>query len=152
MTAHPEIRTLEAKYLTYLTLHPEIKKLPYIDLTRNFEAELPDDMTLSDYMVKLIKDYRTNEYLVQYKQRGLNIGNPIYGRIRGNMHYVEDSWDIQIKPLSFKYAYLSGGVLKFSPLKEMKTRDKYVKIRVEYSGTELALISAIKTLFTLSYA
>jgi hypothetical protein len=68
------------------------------------------------------------------------------------MHYVEDSWDVQIKPLSFKYAYLSGGVLKYTPLKEMKTRDKYVKIRINYSGTELALISVIKTLFTLSYA
>jgi hypothetical protein len=91
MNTHPEIRTLEDKYLTYLILHPEIKKLPYIDLSRNFDEDLPSDMVLSDYMVQLVKDYRTNEYLVKYKQRGLNIGNPKYGRIRGNMHYVEDS-------------------------------------------------------------
>ena len=152
LAAHTEIQTLPDKYKTYLTLHPEIKKLPFIDLSKSFEDYVPDDMTLSDYLVNITNDYLTNEYLVQYKQRGLNIGNPKYGRIRGNMHYVEDSWDVQIKPLAFKYAYLSGEELRFSPLKEMKTRDKYIKIRIEYSGRELVLINAIKTLFTISYA
>jgi len=36
--------------------------------------------------------------------------------------------------------------------KETKIRDKYLKVRVRYSGEELAVITALKTLFTLSYA
>ena len=36
--------------------------------------------------------------------------------------------------------------------KETKLRDKYIKIRVRYTGDELAIITALKTLFTISYA
>lgn len=39
-----------------------------------------------------------------------------------------------------------------SARKETKIRDKYLKVRVRYSGEELAVITALKTLFTLSYA
>ncbi|GMO69799.1 MAG: hypothetical protein Nk1A_9020 [Endomicrobiia bacterium] len=35
--------------------------------------------------------------------------------------------------------------------KEAKLRDKYIKIKVRYSGKDLAVISAIKTLYTVSY-
>lgn len=36
--------------------------------------------------------------------------------------------------------------------KETKMRDKYIKIRVRYSGEDLAIISAINTLYSISYA
>lgn len=36
--------------------------------------------------------------------------------------------------------------------KEAKIKDKYLKVRVRYSGEELAVIAALKTLFTISYA
>lgn len=36
--------------------------------------------------------------------------------------------------------------------KETKIRDKYLKVRIRYSGEDLAVISAIKTLYTISYA
>jgi len=36
--------------------------------------------------------------------------------------------------------------------KEAKLRDKYIKIRVCYSGKDLAIITAIHTLYTTSYA
>lgn len=35
---------------------------------------------------------------------------------------------------------------------EAKIKDKYVKIRIRYSGEDLAIISAIKTLYSISYA
>lgn len=35
---------------------------------------------------------------------------------------------------------------------EVKPKDKYIKIRVRYSGKDLAIISAIKTLYSISYA
>lgn len=34
---------------------------------------------------------------------------------------------------------------------EMKIKDKYIKIKIRYSGTDLAIIHAINTLYTISY-
>jgi hypothetical protein len=68
------------------------------------------------------------------------------------MQYVEDAWDIQIQPIGFKYAYIKNGQLAFSNTTEMRVRDKYIKIRVKYDGEQYAIINALKTFFTISYA
>ena len=68
------------------------------------------------------------------------------------MQYVEDSWDVQIQPITFKYAYLNNDILTFTNNQQMRIRDKYIKIRIRYDGTQYAIINALKTLFTLSYA
>ena len=68
------------------------------------------------------------------------------------MQYLEDAWNIQIQPITFKYVYLKNGNLAFTGNEEMKIRDKYIKIRVKYKGDKYAIINALKTLFTLSYA
>ena len=47
---------------------------------------------------------------------------------------------------------MKDNVLTFTSLTEMKVRDKYLKVRVIYDGKKLAVINAIKTLFTISYA
>lgn len=96
---------------------------------------------------------KTNEQSIRLIQPGKSMSDPLHGRIRGNMHYIEDSWDVQIQPITFKYAYLNkSGDLDYSKLTEMRIRDKYVKIKVEYSGEDLAIITAIRTLFTISYS
>lgn len=41
---------------------------------------------------------------------------------------------------------------RWSSRKETRIRDKYCKIKVRYSGTDLAVITAINTLYTISYA
>ena len=41
---------------------------------------------------------------------------------------------------------------KWTNRKETRLRDKYIKIRVRYSGKDLAIITALKTLYTISYA
>lgn len=41
---------------------------------------------------------------------------------------------------------------KWTFRKEARIRDKYIKIRIRYSGERLAIITAIKTMFTRSYA
>jgi hypothetical protein len=78
----------------------------------------------------------------------------IHSRLKGNMQYLEDSWDIQIQPITFKYAYLTSqgqlGIVNDST--ESRIRDKYIKIRVKYSGKQYAIINALKTLYTISYA
>ena len=64
------------------------------------------------------------------------------GRLQGNMHYLEDSWRVEIKPHR----------IQEGQIKETRIRDKYCRIRVRYSGTKLALITALNTLYTVSHA
>ena len=65
------------------------------------------------------------------------------GRRLGNTQYIEDSWNVQIDPIKYKDG---------SRNKETRIRDKYVRIRVRYSGKDLAVITALKTIYTQSYA
>lgn len=128
-----------------------------------------------------------------------------YGRLYGNMDYLEDKWDVQIPSITYwaknetewqtkdsnKNSYpplnlvnnplpesmntlsidsdndipkdlrdrgykanqLSLDINKWpSDRKETRIRDKYIKIKVRYTGNELAVITALKTLYTVSYA
>lgn len=68
------------------------------------------------------------------------------------MQYLEDSWDVQIQPIFFKYIYFRNNIKGYTNLNEMRIRDKYIKIRVKYDGKQYAIINALKTLFTISYA
>ena len=68
------------------------------------------------------------------------------------MQYLEDLWDIEIRPVSFKYAYVDNNQLLFTQQKETRHRDKYLKIKVCYSGEDLAVIQSIQTTFDFSYA
>jgi hypothetical protein len=69
------------------------------------------------------------------------------------MQYLEDYWDIEIRPINFKWAYLYNNLeleekeLKFKKTAEAKHRDKYIKIKVRYTGRDLAVIQAIHTIF-----
>ena len=36
--------------------------------------------------------------------------------------------------------------------KQVKIKDKYIKIKIRYTGKNLAVIAAIKTLYNISYA
>ena len=74
-----------------------------------------------------------------------------YGRDRGNMKYLEDSWKVEIRPIQFEWAYKVDGVYTKKKL-ETKNRDKYLKVKVRYSGEDLAIITAVATLFDESYA
>ena len=154
----------ESDYDTYLKQHLEIKKLPFM-ISKSFDVNninsfynesrtYEDSNGVTQFIPKdvAIREHnKTKEKLVNNYQKGLDIKK--YGRRMGNMQYLEDSWDIQIQPITFKYAYLNQGVFKVSDnATEMKIRDKYIKIRVKYDGTQYAIINALKTLYTISYA
>ena len=127
------------------------------------------------------------------------------GRLRGNMHYKEDKWYVQISPINFvqcnepKWGTLDitgmpaealanivpielgqqpvpNSVIEnlkdrdielpensknralvrwgwsISQNKEAKVKDKWVKIKIRYSGKKLAVITAVKTLYSASYS
>ena len=143
---------------------------------------------------ELVYDKLLNEYKVWNHSKAANLKK--VGRMRGNMDYKEDMWDIQINPIIFVQQneskwpnnlppiYIVGtlpddivnlsitrkedgtleqlqeseipketyGTGKWSQRKETKLRDKYIKIRVRYSGKDLALINALITNYVVSYA
>ena len=66
-----------------------------------------------------------------------------HGRRLGNMQYKNGMWFIQIDPLRFDIEPLK------QQKKEVRIRDKWAKIRIRYSGENLAIITAIKTLINI---
>ena len=64
-----------------------------------------------------------------------------FGRRIGNTQYKEDSWYTQIEPI-----YLNKVGQRE---REARIRDKWAKIRIRYSGENLAVITAIKTLINI---
>ena len=52
----------------------------------------------------LVYDKQLSEYRVHTEQLANDMKK--YGRIRGNMEYLEDLWNVEIRPVAFKYAYL----------------------------------------------
>ena len=139
----------DQEFIDYLNADSTRKKVPYIYYNSEFVEGYRDALKNKDLTIE--ENNKTKEKLVHSYQRGLDMKDN--GRMRGNMHYVEDFWDVQIQPISFKYAYLDGeGELAFTNNSQMKIRDKYIKIRVKYDGTEYAIINALTTFFTISYA
>ena len=59
-----------------------------------------------------------------------------------------DSFDV---PEDFNRGYTIWN-WEESQMREAKIKDKWVKIRIRYSGEKLAIISAITTLFSISYS
>lgn len=152
---------VQARYKRYLEGKPNIKKLPYI-YAQSFDINDPNSfyrtrlLPIPPFNMSVLKDLtirehnKTKERLINSYQKGADIKK--YGRVKGNMQYLEDSWDIQLQPINLSYVYLLNTDLVFTPKVEMRIRDKYIKIRVKYKGDQYAIINALRTLFTISYA
>jgi len=137
-------------------------KLPYITVTDACVPTLDPqiigdkkevDKNHSDNTVAccLVYDKQLNEFRVHTEQLGNDVRK--YGRLKGNMEYLEDLWRIEIRPVSFKWVYLNDKKeLEFTRITETRHRDKYIKIKVRYTGEDLAIIQAIQTFFDYSYA
>lgn len=82
---------------------------------------------------------KTKERGIRVVQSAKNVKN--VGLRKGNIQYKEDMWEVVISPIR---------VLHNSKIIESKIRDKYCKIRVKYTGNQLAIITALQTIYTLS--
>lgn len=131
---------------------------PVLPVNRTFNSDNTNtfgatglSFTENSSNTSLIYDSQLNEYRVRTEQLGNNIKK--FGRLRGNMHYLEDLWDIEIRPIVFKWIYLdnNNNIQKSKPI-EMRHRDKYIKIKIRYTGEDLAIIQGIQTMYDLSYA
>lgn len=158
---------------------------------------------------EIVYNEKLDEFRVCTHAKAADIKDPRIGRLRGNMNYQGDVWNIQINPIIFvqrnepawNTAKLTKETIDKVPIsvgnspipndlkgfditsetpvedympqdlidlgygpedidtsdwwsgrKEARLRDKYIKIRVRYTGEELAIITALKTLYTISYA
>lgn len=143
---------------------------------------------------EIVFDELLNQFSILMHAKAVDITKN--GRLRGNMHYKEDKWDVQINPITFKQkneqwntvppicprntpvpndvkenisfpydmqekGYLNNSnsfdLTEWTARKETKPRDKFIKIRVRYyngkdNNLDLVIISALKTLYTISYA
>ena len=84
-------------------------------------------------------DWRLNQSLLTKWQPFKDIYK--FGRRIGNIQYKDNSWFAQIEPLLINDERLVA--------KEARIRDKWAKIRIRYSGKDLAVITAIKTLINI---
>lgn len=121
------------KYTTHNSMNRPNMYFPTINLEKSGEKT---------YSTEVIWDNVLNQYSLKTHQDCMNIET--YGRRLGNIHYSEDKWNIVIQPIYYSY--------KDNIWRNTRLRDKYAKIRVKYSGEKLAVITAIHTLISLSYA
>ena len=123
------------------------RKLPYIRRVHDTKDKDYEDNATE---LRLHKDDLLNEERLNIRQKCNDIKK--YGRLRGNIEYKEDQIKAEIRHINFKYAYINNGVLCFTKDCQSRIRDKYIRIRVRYSGNDLSVIQALKTLYTLSYS
>lgn len=143
--------------LPFVDENKKILKLPYLKHIRNsdslgYKQQLHDSQySENTNNTWLTEDALMNQYKVKTEQKALDIRK--YGRLKGNCQYLEDNWKIEIRPITFRYVYLNNnGQISFTKDSTQKIRDKYIRIKIKYSGEDLAVISAVKTLYTESYA
>ena len=168
---------ISSVYADFPSLHDELKiiyKLPYLTLKLTDKKGSPerpaykwngghtywDSLSSNQLEDKfsyncsepcLISDPQLSEVRIRTEQLGNDIKK--FGRLRGNMQYLEDFWNVEIRPIYMDWCYLDGnGALQVKKISEARHRDKYLKVKVRYSGENLALIQAIITMFNESYA
>ena len=133
------------------TIDPSGKEITY-QATQEFIS--PDKNNQNKCRVEW--DTNTNSYSLVLTQSCRNITDPKYGRRLGNIQYKEDSWYTNIEPIMYKERFKIGdkeeAVFREGKEKSARIRDKYMKVRVKYTGEDLVIITALKTMFTLSYA
>ncbi|MBQ0113248.1 MAG: hypothetical protein KBT03_08985 [Bacteroidales bacterium] len=116
-------------------------------INTNFPKIILDQEGTKTYQTEVVWDNVLNQYSLKVHQDCLNIED--YGRRLGNIHYTEDKWNVVLQPIFYNPVDEDE---KIGALGTTKIRDKYVKIRIKYKGDKLAVITAIHTLMSLSYA
>ena len=139
----------------------ERNEYPYTDSVREqWVKDLPRKTSENFKKAEIKWDPILNQYTIVTPQTCYDINE--YGRMRGNIQYKEDSWYTTIEPILYKKADSEDspyGVTGNTTIdaergdwKSARIRDKWLKVRVKYSGEDLAIITAIKTMMTLSYS
>lgn len=103
--------------------------------------------------VKVEYDPVLNQYNLIMIQKTKNLET--FGRRLGNIQYKEDSWYLMIDPIVYDARIKDPNYVIAGKNQEWITtrlRDKWLKIKIKYTGEDLVIITGIKTLFSLSYS
>lgn len=115
-------------------------------------ASILNDRNNQPLFGEVIKtDNSTEEYRLRIPQECRNIET--WGRRLGNMHYKEGVWTTTIEPVIYD-ARLNNPIIttfntQATKWNSARIRDKWCKIRIRYSGEDLAVITAIKTMLNV---
>ena len=101
------------------------------------------------FKTNISKDHVLNQYTLTSCAKLRDLADTKYGRRLGNIHYVEDKWNITLDPIYYKTWSDDKTTSKTTSI---KLRDKWMKVRIKYKGDKLAVISAIQSLYTVSFA
>lgn len=139
-------------------LYPWVKNISKI----KYFSGLNWDHTISN-VTYIKKDKRTGQYHFIIPQECRNIET--FGRRLGNIQYKEDSWYTNVEPLVYDPRIndlnITKDILKKDPKKvdpilerkveyrSTRIRDKWVKIKIRYTGEDLAIITAIRTIMNV---
>lgn len=74
-----------------------------------------------------------------------------YNLRTGNSRYKEDKFNIMIDPIRYQYSNNTNNNKSLKTC-ETRPRDKFLKIRVKYTGDRLVAITALQTLYQISLA
>lgn len=102
---------------------------------------------------ELKRNQRTGQIHMVIPQECRNIET--FGRRLGNIQYKEDSWYTTVEPIIHdviinKLEATNDEIVAGSgTYKSTRIRDKWVKIRVRYTGEDLAIITAIRTIMNV---
>ncbi len=149
---------------------------------------LKDNIPTKDFSAlsgaEIVRYEKLDEYRIWNHTKAID--QKLNKRLRGNMEYKENLWNIQINPINLAQcnepqwqngkipieitqAPIPNEVLQLGHIdipqninnsivswkakqSEVKLKDNFIKIRIRYSGKKLAVISAIRTLYSVSYA
>lgn len=102
---------------------------------------------------ELKRNQRTGQIHMVIPQECRNIET--FGRRLGNIQYKEDSWYTTVEPIIHDViinnleATNNEIIAGSGTYKSTRIRDKWVKIRVRYTGEDLAIITAIRTIMNV---
>ena len=104
-------------------------------------TEFPNIVIKNDIKVSTIvsKDTLSDDILYTLNQKCLNIKD--WGRRIGNIEHKEDVWYATLQPITIKTNLITS---------QTRVRGMWAKIRIKYTGDELATITSIMTLLRLS--
>ena len=98
---------------------------------------------------KIQYDPILDQYELVMEQQTKNMET--FGRRLGNIHYKEDAWYLVFDPIVFDENINSQSVEKTNPKwKTVPLKDKWLKIRIKYRGDQLAIITALNTIYRLT--
>ena len=85
--------------------HPDSEDYWKLIRPRRNEKPRVYDYTFNTNETVIKYDEQLNEYKVHDEQLGNDMWK--YGRVRGNMQYLEDYWNVEIRPINFEWCYLA---------------------------------------------